>query len=84
MEQFFELIDLTSGNVVGDFADADEALAALKHVSVKYGRSAIRNLSLMQIDGDCQSLVAMQDQLADMVEGFNRSPAPEGAVPFGD
>lgn len=82
MEAFFELIDLTSGNVVGDFADADEALVALQRVSQRHGRPAIRNLSLMHIVGDRQSVVAMQDQLADMVERFERSPTPEGALPY--
>jgi hypothetical protein len=84
MDDFFELIDLTSGNVVGDFADEEEALTALQRISRRHGRSAIRNLSLMHIDGDSQSEVAMQDQLADMVEGYNRSPTPESAVPFRD
>ncbi len=70
MDAFFELIDLATGNVVGDFADADEALAALQNTRERHGLSSIRNLSLMRIDGEQQSLVAMQDQLLAMVEDF--------------
>ena len=84
MDEFFELIDLTSGNVLGDFTDADEAFAALQRTAERHGRSAIRNFSLMRIEGDRQSLVAMQDELAELVEEFERSPASRRLLTFGD
>jgi hypothetical protein len=74
MDAFFELIDLTSGNVIADFSDAGEALAALRRAADEHGLSAIGNLSLMRIDENEQSLVAMQDALVDMVETLDRSP----------
>lgn len=80
MEAFFELIDLGSGNVIADFADADDALAALQRTAAQHGRPAIRNLSLMRIDGDHQILVAMQDQLTALDDAFDDSPAAEGSV----
>jgi hypothetical protein len=74
MDAFFELIDLTSGNVIADFSDVGEALATLRRAAAEHGLSAIENLSLMRIDEDEQSLVAMQDELVDMVETLDRSP----------
>ena len=73
MNEFIELIDLTSGNVVGDFADVEEAMATLCEVAARHGRNAITNLSLMRIDGEAQSLVAMQEELANMVEAYRRA-----------
>ena len=83
MDTFFELIDLGSGNVLADFADIDEALAALLRTAERHGQPAIRNLSLMRIEGDDQSLVAMQDPLADMVEDYARSSTSRGSVAIG-
>jgi hypothetical protein len=74
MDAFFELIDLTSGNVIADFSDVGEALATLRRAAAEHGLSAIENLSLMRIDEDEQSLVAMQDELVGMVETLDRSP----------
>lgn len=74
MDEFFELIDLTSGNVVGDFADLDEALAALRRTAERHGWDTIANLSLLRIEGDDQILVAMRDRLTGLVEEFGRSP----------
>ena len=74
MDAFFELIDLTSGNVIADFSDVGEALATLRRAAAEHGLSAIENLSLMRIDEDEQSLVAMQDELVNMVETLDRSP----------
>ncbi len=84
MDTFFELLDLGSGNVLADFADIDEVLAALRRTAERHGQPAIRNLSLMRIEGDDQFLVAMQDQLADFVEDFTRSTTSSSSVTIGD
>lgn len=83
MDTFFELIDLGSGNVLADFDDIDEALTALRRTAERHGQPAIRNLSLMRIEGDDQSLVAMQDQLAAMVEDYARSTMSKTSVTIG-
>ncbi len=62
----FELIDLSSGNVVNDFADLAEALASIRRVADIHGWDAVRNLALMRLHGDDQTLVAMQASLADL------------------
>ena len=62
----FELIDLTSGNVVNDFADVAEALASIRRIAEMHGWEAVRNLALMRLEGDDQALVAMQASLADL------------------
>ena len=83
MDTFYELLDLGSGNVLADFTDIDEALTALQRTSERHGQPAIRNLSLMRIEGDDQSLVAMQDQLAAMVEDYARSTMSKTSVTIG-
>lgn len=72
MNDFFEFIDLVSGNLAGEYDTAEEALEALRLVAKRHGRTAIENFSLMRIDGDDQSLVAMQEELVSLVESFGR------------
>jgi hypothetical protein len=55
----FELIELSSGNVVNDFADFAEALAAVRRVAGLHGWDAVHNLALLRLDGDEQTLVAI-------------------------
>jgi hypothetical protein len=57
---------LTSGNVVNDFADVSEALESIRRVASNYGWDTVKNLALMRLDGDDQTLIAMQDSLADL------------------
>jgi hypothetical protein len=70
MDDFYELIDLVSGNLAGDYDSANDALAALVVTAERYGRPAIESFSLMRIQGDEQSLVAMQEDLVELVEAY--------------
>ena len=71
-DEFFESVDLTSGNVVGDFANRNEALVALQRTVERHGWGTIANLSLLRIEDD-QSLVALREQFTNLVEEFGRS-----------
>lgn len=62
-DDFFELIDLVSGNVLDDFDDRESAFATLHRLASGYGLEAVRRLSLMHIQGDDESLVALGDSL---------------------
>ncbi|MDF3040175.1 MAG: hypothetical protein K0Q71_2881 [Thermomicrobiales bacterium] len=70
----FELIELSSGNVVNDFADVAEALTAVRRVAGLHGVPAVHNLALLRLDGDEQTLVAIQASLADLATA-ERAPA---------
>jgi hypothetical protein len=72
MEDFFELIDLVSGNLAGDYDSVDDALAALHVIAVLHGKSTIEHFSLMRIDDFDQTLVAMEEDLVSLVESFGR------------
>lgn len=71
----FELIDLTFGNVVNDFADVADALASIRRLAGIYGWDAVQNLALMQLAGDEQTLVAMQASLADLAAEMEHATA---------
>lgn len=70
MDDFYELIDLKSGNLAGDYDNIDDALSALHNIAERDGNSAIDHFSLMQIHDDDQSLVAMAEDLVTLVESF--------------
>lgn len=65
--EFVELIDLASGNVLGDFDDLASALRKLREVSGMHGMEAVRRLAVWHIRGDEESLVAAEDDLVAMV-----------------
>lgn len=71
MADCFELIDLKSGNVLGDFTSQDAALESLRRAYRKHGSLAIEQLSLMLITDDDQFLVAMQEELEHLVRDSN-------------
>jgi hypothetical protein len=62
LDDYFELIDLKSGNVLDDFADLQSAIATLRRVEATHGADAIRRLSLMHVSGDDETLVALGDE----------------------
>jgi hypothetical protein len=72
MDESFELIDSVSGNLGGDYDNADDALSALVETAKNHGWSAIEGFSLMRIRGDDQFPVAMQDDLIHLVETYAR------------
>src|SRR4051794_1293271 len=63
--QTYELIDLDSGNVVGDFDSAHSALHAVRRIIADHGTGAIVDCALFVIRDDQQSLVAMEAALVD-------------------
>ena len=68
MNDFYELIHLPSGNVVGDFDTQDEALQTLRRITGAEPPTPITDYALMRGDGDDQELVAMRAELRDLVE----------------
>ena len=67
-DDFFELIDLVSGNVLDEFDDRESAFATLYRLASGYGLEAIRRLSLIHIQGDDESLVAQGDSLVALLK----------------
>jgi hypothetical protein len=67
MNEYFEVIDLQSGNVIAGFPSEAEALASLRRSLHAHGPRAVEELSLMRITDDDQFLVAMQDDLARLI-----------------
>jgi hypothetical protein len=69
----FELIDLASGNVVNDFAHMHDALESIRRLAATHGWETVENLALMRLEGDDQSLVAMQAPLKDLVASMEHA-----------
>jgi hypothetical protein len=59
MAATYELIELTFGNVAGDYSTEEEALERLRQAYETHGASAVADLSLMRIENGEQLLVAM-------------------------
>ncbi|HEY7036085.1 MAG TPA: hypothetical protein VH482_32430 [Thermomicrobiales bacterium] len=79
MDTFYELIDLTSSNVVGEYDSEVEALDEVRRFAEECDISAVKDYSLMKIDQGRQSLVAMQDALVRLAT--DREPqSPSGVV----
>lgn len=76
MDNYFEVIDLRSGNVIGGFESEDEALASLWRALGAHGPRAIEELSLMRITDEDQFLIAMQDDLERLVRASETGVAP--------
>ena len=69
----FELIDLTSGNVINDFDHVGDALESIRRVAAVHGWETVGNLALMRLEGDDQLLVAMQGSLADLAASMEHA-----------
>jgi hypothetical protein len=76
MNDYFEVIDLRSGNVIGGYDSEDEALASLRRSLHTHGRRAIEELSLMRITDDDQFLIAMQADLERLVRDSRTGLTP--------
>jgi hypothetical protein len=86
METFFQLIDLSSGNVVGEYDDKPAALADLRDALEKHGVEHVSDYSLLEISASDQLVVAMRDDLirlampsVQVVVPCNRRSAETGA-----
>jgi hypothetical protein len=73
--EVFELIDLTSGNVVNDFVSLRDALEAIRRLAEAHGGDTVGNLALLRLDGDEQSLVAMQASLQELAASMEHASA---------
>lgn len=62
-ESYYQLIDLSSGNVVGEYEDKAEALADLRRAVENHGVDRLCDFSLMELSDAEQTLVAMRDDL---------------------
>jgi len=67
VDRFFQLVELTSGNVADDFDTMEEATAALRQAVQTYGVDAMRTYSLLEFVDGAATLVAMQDELLKLV-----------------
>jgi len=63
MSKHYELMDLTSGNIVGDYETEDEALEIVRRGAMDYGVSAVAELGLSETDGDGTRVIAMRSEL---------------------
>jgi len=77
MANKFELIDLTSGNVVGDFGSEGKALDSLRQALGQPGVDSITDYSLVRVEDERQSVVAMQDALVRLVTNPEPLLSPE-------
>lgn len=76
--EMFVLIDLVTGNVVSDFDAVDDALASIRWIAGSHGWLAVNRLSLLRVQGEDQSLIAMEDALVDIA----RTPVPTPTAAF--
>lgn len=68
--EIYELLDLDSGNIIADFACADDALAAMQRVAKRDGWPSVSNLSLMRVQDDEQRVMAMREHLVEMARSL--------------
>jgi hypothetical protein len=74
MAEYFELMDLSTANVIGHFSTEDEALAIVQHVLSKEGADAVEELALSrQSQDERPTLIAIGRDLA---ERANARSAP--------
>jgi hypothetical protein len=73
MDDYYQLIDLESGNVIDDFDTRADAFNFLAKTAGEFGEATIRELSLMRLQGETQELVALQQELVRLVEEHERA-----------
>jgi hypothetical protein len=67
MDDYVELYDLRSGNLMANFDDEREAWEELRHMAVKFGLEQIEGLGLSQVRDGQDTLIAMEDDLVQRV-----------------
>jgi hypothetical protein len=60
---YVELFDLRSGNVAANYADENEAWAALRQAAMEYGLEEIEGYGLSRSQDGHDTLIAMEDDL---------------------
>lgn len=67
MRSYVELFDLRTANVVANYADENEAWAALHQAAIEFGLEELEGYGLSQIRAGQDSLIAMEDDLVQRV-----------------
>ncbi len=70
MSKHFELMDLASGNVVGDYPTEDEALEIIRRGVAEHGPEALADLGLAEVDGGETMLIAVRTDLLERAESY--------------
>ena len=67
MRSYVELFDLRSGNVAANYANEDEAWAALRQAAREFGLKELEGYGLSQVQDGQDTLIAMEDDLVQRV-----------------
>lgn len=73
MDEFLELVDWSTGNVIADFDTEEEALADLLTEARDYGFDGIRTYALLRYQNGHPTLIAMEDELVAYLRRRNDS-----------
>ena len=63
MSVFYQVLDVSSGNVITDFDTEEDAFVAMCRVGQKHGLAELAHLALLRFEDGHPSLVAMEDEL---------------------
>lgn len=63
MDDFVELYDLRSGNLMANFDDEREAWDKLRQMAEEFGLEEVGGLGLAQIHGEQSTVIAVEDEL---------------------
>ena len=67
MNDYVELYDLRSGNLMANFADEREAWEKLRQMALEFGLEELEGLGLSQTQDGQDTLIAMEDDLVQHV-----------------
>jgi hypothetical protein len=73
VDKYFQLWNFTSGNLVGEWATADEVLEALGRAYEKAGMELTDDYGLLKVDGEDESVYAEGQELIDLVKSHKHS-----------
>ena len=76
MNTFFQLWDITTGNLVTEFDSEDEAIAALSGIQAEDGDEPLLELALVRFHDDRPTLVAKASDLVRYVAMSRRADNP--------
>ena len=68
MGSYVELFDLRAANVVANYADENEAWAALRQAAMEFGLEELEGYGLSQVRDGQDTLIAMENDLVQRVE----------------
>ena len=61
----YQIVDLISGDVIGDFDTERDALTAVRNAVMEHGRAAITKYALFHLHEGVDRLIAANDDLLD-------------------